>query len=232
MEQKFNFKEFFLKESIILVVIPILAYYSAYQYMTGYFNVFGAPHDLISVDLATFIGFGSVIFGLAFIFYNILSITWTSILNLDQLPWRQFIITLILLLISLGGIFMFLYGDWKKASLVSASFLVLCVLFYISSKFDSSKAYPQWLFIMVILGVLLTSFSQGVGQFKARHQTEYTVVTNFKNTFVIYKIGDYFLCSTYDINSHTFSKSFRLLPIKDNGLDLEYKNIGPLHSSK
>jgi len=232
MDQKINFKEILLKESIILATIPIVAYYAAYQYMEGYFNYFGAPHDLISVDIATFIGFGSFILGLAFLCYDFSSMIWASLLKLGRLSWRQFIVTLILLLISLGGIFMFLYDDWKKAALISSAFLVLCILFHVNEKFAFAKDHPKWLFIIVILASILTSFSQGAGQFKARHQKEFTVLTSIKDTFVIYKTGDYFLCSTYDIKAHTFSKAFRVLPIKDNGLNLEYKEVGPLRPMK
>lgn len=232
MDQKINFKELLLKESIILAAIPIIAYYAAYQYVEGYFNYFGAPPDLISINIATFIGFGSFILGLAFLCYDFASMTWVSIRKLGQLPWRQFIVALILLLISLGGIFMFLYDDWKKAALISSAFLVLYILFYISEKLGFAKDHPKWLFIIVILASLLTSLSQGAGQFKARHQKEFSVITSLKDTFVIYKTDDNFLCSTYDIKSHTFSKAFRVLPIKDNGLDLEYKEIGPLRPFK
>ena len=69
MEQKVEFKRKLFTESIILAAIPIIAYYSAFQYKVGYFQAFGAPADLISVDIGTFVLFGSAIFGMCSILY-------------------------------------------------------------------------------------------------------------------------------------------------------------------
>jgi hypothetical protein len=60
-------KKYFVTDNVVLVAIPIIAYYSAFQYQRGYWQAFGAPEDLISVDLYTFVVFGSAIFGLSII---------------------------------------------------------------------------------------------------------------------------------------------------------------------
>ena len=230
MEQKLNLKEIFLREGIILAAIPVVAYYSAYQCNAGYFGVFGAPVDLISVDVTTFVVFGSVLLGISIILYNVLSLLWAVIADLpNKKSWKQFVLSSILFFLILWVLFFFLYDDWRTTSLISSVYLLLFIAFYFAILY---KALPRWLLIGILRVSLLTGISRAIGHYQARTQKVYTVITSLGNTFVIRKIGDYFLCSTYDVNSHTFSKSLRLLPIKDNGLDLEYKDIGPLHPLK
>jgi len=230
MEQKLNLKEVLLREGVILAAIPVVAYYSAYQYNAGYFDVFGAPAELISVDITTFVVFGSVLLGISIILYNALSLLWAVITDLPQKKsWKQLVLSSILFFLILWILFFLLYDDWHKTSLISLAFLLSFIAFYFAILY---KVFPQWLLVGILCVSLLTGISRGVGHYQARTQKEYAVITSLRNTFVIRKIGDYFLCSTYDGNSHTFSKSLRLLPIKDNGLDLEYKDIGPLHPLK
>lgn len=226
MNQKVDFKKIlFADSSILLAATTILAYYSAFQYKVGYFRVFGVPNDLISVDIGTLVSFGVTILCMLPIFYYFVSsILISRIHTLTKMPWRQLVLSSIVFFIFLLIIFLYFYNfDWRNASIISSAYLLCYLSFYFS------EPPLKWLCAAILCTGLITSFSQGLGQWHAKTQSKYTVITSLKNTFVICKTGDYFLCSTYDINSHTFAKSFRLLPIKDDGLDLEYRDIGPLH---
>ncbi|MDR3665596.1 MAG: hypothetical protein P4L35_02020 [Ignavibacteriaceae bacterium] len=224
-------KKKFFTDNVILAAIPILAYYSAFQYQRSYLRAFGAPEDLISVDIYTLVVFGSAIFGLGIILYNTLSFVWTyGIVNLYKLSWKKSVIVSVGSSIILWLLFFTIYSfDWYTPTIISSSFLLLFVFSYLNSLW---KVIPQWLFTALFGVILITSISLGIGQREAKYKSRYTVITSLKNTFVICKTGDYFLCSTYDSSSHTFTKTFRLLPIKDNGLELEYREIGPLQMLK
>lgn len=230
MEQKLNLKEIFSREGIILAAVPVVAYYSGYQYNAGYFHVFGAPIDLISVDLTTFVVFGSVLFGISFILYNTISVLWSAIGDLlKRKPWKQFGVALIAVFAVLWFLFWLLYDDWRPASRISAAFLVFFVFCYFAVLY---KVAPQWFLTAILCVGLLTSISRGIGHYQAITQKSYTVITDLPNTFVVRKLGDSLLCSTYDPKTHSFSKALRLLPIGERGLGLEYRNIGPLHVAK
>jgi hypothetical protein len=232
MDQKFNLKDLFFKESIILAAIPVLSYYAAYQYQVGYFDVFDAPRDLISVDFETLILFGSsVLLFFMFIYFIIKFISW-DMFNLSKMSKLRFVINCFLTSgIVWSLIYFFSVGDWRKASIISFSFLLLYLILFLNNKYINF-VFPQWLRLTILCIGLFHLVCHGLGEFQAKTQSYYTVITKLNNTFVIRKTGDYFLTSTYDIKTHTFSKSFRLLPIKGDSLDLEYKYIGPLHSSK
>ena len=141
---------------------------------------------------------------------------------------RQTFISLLAIFISLWLLLYFQFqSGWLKSSITPAYIVVLLLLY----RLGKNKAYPKWLFLLLILVSLLNTICQGIGEHNAKTQRKFTVIESGTNTFVIRKLGDYFLCSTYDANSLTYVKTFRLIPIKDEGLSLKYKDIGPLHSS-
>ena len=212
-----------LTEGVVLATIPIVAYYAAYQYEVGYYRVFGAPENLISVDISTFIALGSATLALFFTLYNISNMFWPSELDkLSEMSWRRTITQLLLIFLGLWALFYLFYqSGWLKSAIPPTFIVVMLFLF----RLGMFKAYPKWLFFFFILVVLLGDICQGIGQFNGKTQIKFTVITSEKDTFVIRKLGNYFLCSTYDANSRTFVRNFRLMPIKDEGLSLEYKNI-------
>jgi hypothetical protein len=59
-------------EGLQILLITSIAYLCAYRYERGYCNYFGIPHNLIVLDVTTFLLFGSAIAGATFAL-NILS---------------------------------------------------------------------------------------------------------------------------------------------------------------
>ena len=130
MQKKLSFKEVFSREGVVLAAIPIVAYYSGYQYNVGYFKVFGAPLDLISVDLTTFVVFGSYLLALSYIIYNTIYILLSAITNLSiGTSWKKFVSVSISVFIILWLLFWLLYEDWRTASTISGTLLTLIVFF-------------------------------------------------------------------------------------------------------
>jgi len=220
----------FLTEGIMLAAVPIIAYYSAYQYEMGYYRAFGAPENLIQVDMSTFIAFGSAILGLIFTLYIFMETFWHWLHDkLLEMSWKKTLISLITIYLLLWLFFDLLYEyRWIKTALLSAGIVLLILLFRISK----NGVYPKWLFLLVITASLLDLTCQGIGQSSARKQTKFTVLENGNYTFVIRRIGDYFLCSTYNPQTRSFIKTFQILPIQETGLNIEYNEIGPLRFSQ
>jgi hypothetical protein len=223
-------KKSIITEGVVLATVPIIAYYSAYQYEVGYYRAFGAPENLISVDISTLIAFGSGALGIIYFLYVITDALWPSRLDkLSEMPWRKTFLYLLLTFICWWILLYHIFeSGWVKSLLIPAYF-VLLLFFY--RLFGKSNAYPKWILVLLILVSLLETISQGIGGHNARTQRRFTVIESETNTFVIRKLGDNFLCSTYDPCSRTYVKHFQLIPIKDEGLSLEYKDIGPLRSS-
>jgi len=93
-------KKSILTEGVVLATVPIIAYYSAYQYEVGYYRAFGAPENLISVDISTLIAFGSATLGIIFILYNIMDALWHSRLDkLSEMSWRKTFTSLLVIFI-------------------------------------------------------------------------------------------------------------------------------------
>lgn len=223
-------KKSILTEGVVLATIPIIAYYSAYQYEVGYYRAFGAPENLISVDISTLIGFGSATLGVIYILYCIMDTLSPSRLDkLSEMSWRETFIYLLMIFILLWALLYLIFQSAWLKSLLAPTYFVLLLFFY--RFLGKSKLFPKWILVLLILVLLLDNICQGIVEYKARTQSQFTVIESEPNTFVIRKLGDNFLCSTYDPCSRTYIKHFRLIPIKDEGLSLEYKHIGPLHSS-
>src|SRR5574341_343888 len=97
-----NLKQIILREGIILAAIPAISYYSAFQYEVGYYRAFGAPENLISVDISTLIAFGTATLGIVFGLSNFVVMLWHSLDRLTEMSWKQSFIILL-------KIFLFLY---------------------------------------------------------------------------------------------------------------------------
>ena len=95
-------KKSILTEGVVLATVPIIAYYSAYQYEVGYYRAFGAPENLISVDISTLIAFGSATLGIIFVLYSIMDALWHSRLDkLSEMSWRKTFTSLLVIFILL-----------------------------------------------------------------------------------------------------------------------------------
>ncbi len=230
MNENNGIRSLLSREALLIAVFPIFAYYSVYQYLSGYFGFYGAPQDLISVDISTFVRFGTLIMAFLYLVYSLGSETWSALAEVRDFSKRRLIVTSISLPILLGVLSYVLVDDWRKSAIFSGVFLGQYLWLIYTEKRSSPDLFPQWLVKFIILFTLLTITCQSFGYYSARIKTRYTVVTGYVDVFVISKSGDYFLCGTYDIEDQTFPKSFRLLPVRDSGLNIEYKRIGPLVS--
>lgn len=211
-----------LTEGTMLAVVPATVYFLAYQYEVGYFSAFGAPEDLVSVDITSIITFGIAAFGIWAILYNILNSLWhTWLINITEMSWKQLLLEAVTLIFMLFLLFYLLYPfSWIRTVIYPALFVFLAIL---AIKWST---FPKWLTAFIFFMVLAISVSHGIGHFTAASRINFTIIRD-KNIFVIRKLGDYLLCSTYDAKSKTFTKTFQIVPFKDD-LNLEYRNIGPL----
>jgi hypothetical protein len=64
-------KSFSLSETMLLAVVPAIAYYFSYTYERGYFQAFGLPLDMVRVELTTILSFTAAILTLAIFMFNI-----------------------------------------------------------------------------------------------------------------------------------------------------------------
>jgi hypothetical protein len=138
-------KEKFFTENIILAAIPIIAYFAAYRYEEGYFQSFGAPMDLVSVDLRTFVIFASTLLGMWFILYQYISLIWTIIqaISQPQLVRKKLVLFLVALFLSIWILFYIIYSfDWRTPTLIAFLFLLLIVFANVKSML---KIVPKWL---------------------------------------------------------------------------------------
>lgn len=242
MEEISEAKKSILTEGVALAAIPVIAYYCAYQYEVGYFRVFSAPEDLISVDIMTLILFASVFLGMGIIFlYNFLEpLRFVRPDKLLAMPRKHALLGLVLLFFSLWNFSAVLHQFRWLSALVFPVIVVGQLLFAIALEWSnrsemkdqkkSYPSYPQWLLVGSLLYTFSTFLCQDIGQHSAETQKRFTIIKGTENTLVIRKVGDHLLCATYDSTSHTFSRSTRLIPM-DKELNLEYRDIGPLHRS-
>jgi hypothetical protein len=216
-------KKDFLSEGVMLAVIPAVVYFLAYEYELGYFKAFEAPEDLVSVDLTSILTFSIAAFGLYSILYQVFNSLWYSHLNITELSWKHLFFKKALpLFFLLFFLFYLLYPFSWLRTVISPALLILTFIIFIKE-----NVYSKWFTTFIFIATLSISICQGIGQYSAANKITFTVVKD-KNIFVIRKIGDYLLCTTYEAKSKTFSKTFQTIPLKED-LYLEYKNIGPLH---
>ena len=72
---------------------------------------------------------------------------------------------------------------------------------------------------------------RAIGKWCAENQRSFVILTEQPGSFVIQKMGDYLLLGTYDENSRTTLKTFQILPLSDQPVAIEKRDIGPLQPS-
>jgi hypothetical protein len=224
MEEVPTKKKTFLTEGITIAIVPAIAYFLAYEYELGFFNAFKAPEDLVSVDITSIITFSMGAFLFNSILYQVVTSLWyTHHVNLAEMPWKPLFFKKVLPFFFLLVLVLFsLYPFTWVRTVISPALLILSFIILIRT-----NIYPKWFTTFIFIATLSIIICQGIGQYTAAKKISFTVIKD-KNIFVIRKLGDSLLCSTYDAKLKTFSKSFQVIPLKED-LNLEYKEIGPLH---
>jgi len=220
-----------LSEGITLALSPIVAYFLAYQYEVGYFAFFGVPTELISVDTTTLLVIGSAIVGFLTILFQfggmLIGMTPERLLKLPG-KVRPFVI-LFLGFLAMWLVFsMFLNFRWREAIAVPAGVSLMVLMQYLSARYGMNRTIPDKVFTLLIIAILGVLLFRAIGKWNAENQRSFAVLPDQPGSFVIQKMGDRLLLGTYDENTRTALKTFRISPLGDQSVAIEKRDIGPL----
>lgn len=220
-----------LSEGITLALSPIVAYFLAYQYEVGYFAFFGVPTELLSVDTTSFLVIGSSIVSfLIFLFqFGDFLIIMTSKRLLKQ-PGkvRPFVILFLGFLVMWLVFTMFLNFRGREAIAVPAGVSLIVLMQHLSARYGLNSAIPGKVFTLLIIAILGVMLFRAIGRWNAENQRSFAVLPDQPGSFVIQKMGDRLLLGTYDENTRTALKTFRISPLGDQPVAIEKRDIGPL----
>lgn len=156
----------------------------------------------------------------------LLSLTPQSLLKLPG-KVRPFVI------LFLGFLCMWLvfniFLNWRKA--VPAWVTLMLLMQYLSAHYYRNKAIPNKVFTLLILAFVGIMLLRAIGKWGAENQRSFVILTDQPGSFVIRKMGDCLLLGTYDENTRTTLKTFRILPLSDQSIAIEKRDIGPLQPS-
>lgn len=222
-----------ISEGITLALLPIVAYFLAYQYKVGYFAFFGVPTELISVDNISLLIIGSAIVGFLPILFQfgdmLIGMTPESLL---KLPGKVRLVILFLGFLAMWIVFtMFLNFRWRKAIAVPVGVTLMFLMQYLSARYYRNKAIPDKVFTLLIIAIVGVVLLRDIGKWNAENQRSFAVLPDQPGSFVIQKMGDHLLLGTYDENSRTALKTFRILPLGNQSVAIEKRDIGPLQPS-
>ena len=220
-----------LSEGITLALSPVIAYFLAYQYEVGYYEFFGVPTELISVGTIDLLAIGSAIAGFLMILFQIgdmlIGMTPERLLKLPG-KVRPFVILFLGFLAMLPVFAFFLNFRWREAISVPAGITLMVLVQYLSARYCKNRAIPDRLFTLIILAIFGVGLFRAIGKWRAENQRSFVILTDQPGSFVIQKMGDYLLLGTYDENSRATLKTFRILPLSDQPVAIEKRDIGPL----
>lgn len=220
-----------LSEGITLALSPIVAYFLAYQYEIGYFAFFGVPTELISVDTTALLVIGSALVGflmILFQFGDMLIIMSPEKLLKQPGKVRPFVVQFLGFLVMWIVFNMFLNFRWREAIAVPAGVSLMVLMQYLSARYGMNRAIPDKVFTLLIIAIVGVMLFRAIGKWNAENQRSFAVLPDQPGSFVIQKIGDRLLLGTYDENTRTAFKTFRISPLGDQPVAIEKRDIGPL----
>lgn len=120
---------------------------------------------------------------------------------------------------------------WRKAIAVPVWATLAFLIQYLSARYCKNRAIPDMVFTLFVIAIVGVGLFRTIGKWSTENQCSFAVLPDHPGSFVIQKMGDCLLLGTYDENSRTTFKTFRILPLSEQPIAIEKRDIGPLQPS-